>query len=115
MKIRNGFVSNSSSTCFIVSMNKPKVCPTCGHKNDLIIDLVSNSGDYRASVIASDTKGVLKEIDDRCEIELVKIKKLIKSDKAHEFAMLQISRDDGRLNDIMNSEEGFKVVYTEEW
>jgi hypothetical protein len=62
MKIRNGFVSNSSSSSFIVfvSRNK-KPCPTCGHLEKNILDYF----DYQdAKVYAKGESNVINKILD---------------------------------------------------
>jgi hypothetical protein len=40
MKIRNGFVSNSSSSSFVIQVNGgAEKCPTCGHTPQSVVDL----------------------------------------------------------------------------
>ncbi len=43
MKIRNGFVSNSSSTSFIVALNNSVPCPHCGRCDKSIIDMIETA------------------------------------------------------------------------
>lgn len=44
MKIRNGFVSNSSSSSFIIMVDgEAKKCPTCGHTPASIVDMIDKS------------------------------------------------------------------------
>lgn len=43
MKIRNGFVSNSSSSSFIVALNPKEKCPHCGRSSPNMIDLIEKN------------------------------------------------------------------------
>ncbi|MHA2280061.1 MAG: hypothetical protein ACXAC5_04190 [Promethearchaeota archaeon] len=40
MKIRHGFVSNSSSASFILALSDEKECEHCGHSNRKMLDLI---------------------------------------------------------------------------
>ena len=44
MKIRNGFVSNSSSSSYIIALrNNNKPCPHCGRKDPNLLDMIESS------------------------------------------------------------------------
>ena len=43
MKIRNGFVSNSSSSSFIVAVNPKEKCPHCGRSSMNIVDVLAST------------------------------------------------------------------------
>ena len=45
MKIRSGFVSNSSSSSFVIGFNMNEPCPHCGRKDPDIISLIENASD----------------------------------------------------------------------
>lgn len=45
MKIRSGFVSNSSSSSFIVAVNKVAECPHCKRSDSNFLDFVERIGD----------------------------------------------------------------------
>lgn len=42
VKVRNGFVSNSSSSSFVIAIlnPSPKLCPTCGRKDPAFIEAI---------------------------------------------------------------------------
>ena len=45
MKYRNGFVSNSSSSSFLIALKKTSTpCPHCGRKDPDFLDMVEQSG-----------------------------------------------------------------------
>ena len=71
MKIRQGFISNSSSSSFIIAY-KPAdktPCPTCGrHDIEDFVELVRKSeGDGDSSVNAEDLKEVLERLEESLE------------------------------------------------
>jgi hypothetical protein len=45
MKIRQGFVSNSSSSSFIIAINKSEECPHCKRKDVSFIDFIERTRD----------------------------------------------------------------------
>jgi len=70
MKIRNGFVSNSSSSSFIIQVNcESEKCPTCGHTPQSIVDTLRriNHGGYGEE---SSVEGIEEYISDNLEYEL---------------------------------------------
>jgi len=50
MKTRNGFVSNSSSSSFIIAVKVNNPCPHCHRKDDDFLDMISKAKDGRSSV-----------------------------------------------------------------
>jgi hypothetical protein len=46
MKIRNGFVSNSSSSSFIIAFKDSEPCKHCGRKDTNILNAIENINDY---------------------------------------------------------------------
>ena len=46
MKLRNGFVSNSSSSSFVVAIKKDDVCPHCGRGDPSILKAIEEKANY---------------------------------------------------------------------
>ena len=64
MKIRSGFVSNSSSSSFIVAFKqKNDICPCCGRQDFNIIDLIKNSYDEDNNVKHDNSESVINSIN----------------------------------------------------
>lgn len=73
MKIRYGFVSNSSSSSYILALPKEKECEHCGHTNGQIIELVSKLfskgtwDDYVPVNYGGDFEGYIGAIENEIE------------------------------------------------
>jgi hypothetical protein len=66
MKIRNGFVSNSSSSSYIIKIADSEPCPTCGRCNPNIVDHIQNRTYYCDDETGMDydcKESVLKDIE----------------------------------------------------
>ena len=63
MKIRDGFVSNSSSSSFVILLKKESdKCELCGRSDPNFINLLENSGSSQNSVLAIGEEDVLNEL-----------------------------------------------------
>ena len=65
MKLRNGFVSNSSSTSFLIALKKIDECPHCGRSDLNLLQLIENSAsdDCDTSVLKSSKEEILSSIE----------------------------------------------------
>ena len=119
MKVRNGFVSNSSSSSFIIAVNKPIVCPTCGGKTDDIRSKIKAS-DYNYNEIIHD--GVHEVLED-----LIRNKEWVENFDAlvekitnlsflgKEILEVQISNHDDELNNFIRSDAVEIIVDDEDY
>lgn len=83
MRIRESFVSNSSSSSYVIRIHKEKAkrCPTCGRGNDLDLLEVIRNGNHLDSKIAYEGKeGFLREL----EFQIRRVEKDIKEYSSYE-------------------------------
>lgn len=118
MKIRNGFVSNSSSSSFIIAFkSSDAVCPTCGHKSGNIVTYITDRDDnddnclyisgyeeVRKEVISNFSDDIkyakgseAKQLVDERDSILEKMEKLLA--EGYDFASIGISYHDTWLNE----------------
>ena len=108
MKIRNGFVSNSSSSSFIIAINKPTICPTCGGKSDDIRSKIKTSDYSYTKIIHAGVHEVLenlfknKEWVENFNAVIEKITNL--SSQGKEILKVEISLHDEELNNLIRSD-----------
>lgn len=108
-KQRIGFVSNSSSSSFIIAVNnKSNECPCCHRHDKNIIDTIAEKTDGWSDTEVNcrgkeETIKYIKEnffSDDEYQLELVD--KILKVDNSKEIAYVDISYHDEDLNDEFN-------------
>lgn len=59
MKIRNGFVSNSSSSSFIIAYKEGEKCPHCGRTDINLVDVIRNHGDSEGTRLNGDNSELI--------------------------------------------------------
>ena len=105
MKIRKGFVSNSSSSSFIVGIKKSEACPHCGRSDISILEYIKNtehSWNNSPSVSAEGIEGIL---EDRCygidDIDELKKKLEGAESKGMQVVEFRVSNHDTSILDMI--------------
>jgi len=114
MKIRTGFVSNSSSSSFVIAVDKNiNKCPHCGRSDMNILQLIEKASYYNSdnNVVAEGKDDIIKELaswyDDDKSIE--KIKKYDDTDKT--LALVEVSYHDDVLNDLIHNSGNIEILH----
>ena len=105
MKIRLGFVSNSSTSSFIIALKKAEndPCPHCGRKDPSFLDLVDKFKDEDTHVIARGKEEVIKDLQNNVDfyepekLQELKDKILSYSDQEYDVACISVSYHDDTL------------------
>ena len=122
MKAREGFVSNSSSTSFIVAVkDEPEKCPRCGRGDPDILDLIESRSNYSCDneVDARGFDGIKEDLqdwfwgDDNKQKEVLKKAEEYDGKEGWELASISISYHDELLRDAVENmiEAGNMVVF----
>jgi len=116
MKSRNGFVSNSSSSSFLIAYTKPIKCKVCGRQDTTIEDVFINESriydsDKTCIHMSGNRQEVLDFINEQwCYGEetyedyedYVEWNEEMKKHRGHKFAIVRISYYDERTKEILD-------------
>lgn len=118
MKIRKGFVSNSSSTSFMIIVKPSNVCKYCGRKDFDILDLIEKTSTYNCdgnSIHAIGKEEVISHIiENWCDgSDREKMIKKIKSIKGttKKIAYVSVSYHDAVINDMIKNSKNVEILY----
>jgi len=113
MKQRNGFVSNSSSSSFVIAIKKDgEACPHCGRSDPSILDAINQQENYSDETCV-DGMGIdavlefadqLSEYGENTETERIK-KEVAKYDDEWELAIISISYHDPLIKIMLQNAE----------
>lgn len=128
MKIRTGFVSNSSSSSYVIALNKINACPHCGRGDDAddFIRLCQRAGDCdtevrdiqdRLDTLETEirmSKNTLKELQGKQDTDLNGYNNKIPVGNLRKCAKEAILRCSKEIDAIANRmADGKKVYYLE--
>jgi len=103
MKNRLGFVSNSSSSSFIVAINrKNDPCPHCGRSGNNIVDLIKNSQYCDTSIYDVSAESCYHE-----EIKSIIQKKI---EDGFEVVQIDVDYSDETLYDLVKSSNELEII-----
>ena len=113
MKIRNGFVSNSSSTSYIIVVKKTEPCPHCKQGGVDFLDLLSkrDDGSCDNTMYIKDREQILNELEK--EIEVLSKNPLYywgSVERSKEFAARQLLVNKNLIEKINTIPEGTDVA-----
>lgn len=113
MKIRNGFVSNSSSSSFVLGIRGNEPCPHCGRRSLDVVGLIERgSSNGETSLVASDYDEVVAYIKEDGFIvdELDKITKYHQKHPDAQIVYAWISYHDETLNELINNSGDIDII-----
>jgi len=115
MKNRNGFVSNSSSSSFVIAIKKDgETCPRCGRSDPDILDAINQREKYsdETCVDGMGIDAVLEYADELDECDCPLAAKQIREEVAKhehddkwEFAIISISYHDSPIETMLQNAE----------
>ena len=112
MKVRTGFVSNSSSSSFLIAFKSENPCSLCGHIKDNILDKITSSCDEDTYLISDDLEEVLKQVLPYNNPTVKE--RIIAASKNKTVALISVSYHDEEINDMLNNDPNVEVISNDE-
>jgi hypothetical protein len=117
MKLRKGFVSNSSSSSFIIAIAPSNKCECCGRSDLDILSLIESTSNYRNDDNDVDAVGkeqVINHIkeswygDDKINDIISKVN-LVNDDLT--VALISVSYHDENINTLLKQSKNITIIY----
>ena len=106
MKTRNGFISNSSSTSYIIVLNKEiNKCPHCGRSDPNLLETISASTSYDEDthIYAVGLKKVIEALGSCYRKDLINQTKSLNDTETEDIAYISISYHDDVIKNILDN------------
>lgn len=119
MKIRNGFVSNSSSSSFIVHIKKEPKCPHCGREDLDLTEVISQTKEYDSTYMETMNKeATIKRVkewvgdyDDEDKQRINGYVEKIKAIKGKgQFAYIRVDNCDSVTSELIKNSPGVTII-----
>lgn len=115
MKIRYGFVSNSSSSSFLIAYKPSLRCECCGIKApDIIVKLEGNPSYSDNEVYAEGKDAVIAYLSRQDFHEnMLEIAKNTVLRPGEDLAYIAVSYHDQELNDLLNNNKNIRILHSD--
>ena len=113
MKQRKGFVSNSSSSSFIILISEETKCPHCGRSDKNLISLIDRNNNYEDTYIKEKGKeSIIKYIEENWYDTHDVIRTLNYLDVGNkDLILLAISNHDDVIKELIRESKNIEIIY----
>jgi hypothetical protein len=116
MKTKQCFISNSSSSSFIIAITKSKPCKVCGRTDLDVLNIIKEQCTYdgETEIDAEGKENIIKYLTENWFEPKETIEKLKRyKDTNKQLALVSISQHNELLNNLINNSKNIEIIYTE--